>query len=120
MTSPDRASEYRREMSLLRQLGPTRLAVAAIALAVFPFLASPLQLDLANQVLIASIGALAMTILTGFAGLISLGTSGLLAAGAYSVGILVKELGAPFWITLPVAAILGALLGLIFGLPSLR
>ena len=58
-------------------------------------------------------------LLTGFAGLISLGTAGLLAAGAYSVGVLVREIGAPFWVTLPAAAVLGAFLGLIFGLPSL-
>ena len=59
-------------------------------------------------------------LLTGFAGLISLGTAGLLGAGAYTVGMLVREIGAPFWVTLPAAALLGAFLGLIFGLPSLR
>src|SRR5215470_2196483 len=64
--------------------------------------------------------ALALMLLTGFAGLISLGTAGLLAAGAYAVGVLVREVGAPFWVTLPTAAVLGAGLGLIFGLPSLR
>ena len=95
-------------------------AVAAAALAALPFLASPFLLDLANQVLLAVIGALALTLLTGFAGLISLGTAGLLGAGAYTVGALFREIAAPFWVTLPAAAILGALLGLVFGLPSLR
>jgi len=97
-----------------------RLAIALIILAALPFVATPFQLDLANQVLLASIGALALMLLTGFAGLISLGTAGLLAAGAYAVGVLVREVGAPFWVTLPTAAVLGAGLGLIFGLPSLR
>ena len=41
-------------------------------------------------------------------------------AGAFTAGILFKELNAPFWITLPAAALVGALLGVIFGLPSLR
>ena len=59
-------------------------------------------------------------LLTGFAGLISLGTAGLLAAGAYTVGVLVRAVGAPFWVTLPAAAVLGRCLGLVFGLPSLR
>src|SRR5262249_36766027 len=45
---------------------------------------------------------------------------GLLAAGAYTTGILFKELNAPFWMTLPASAIAGALLGVVFGLPSLR
>jgi branched-chain amino acid transport system permease protein len=43
-----------------------------------------------------------------------------MAAGAFTVGILFRETNAPFWITLPLAALVGALLGIIFGLPSLR
>jgi branched-chain amino acid transport system permease protein len=43
-----------------------------------------------------------------------------MAAGAFTVGILFRETNAPFWITLPAAAVVGALLGIIFGLPSLR
>ncbi len=94
--------------------------VLAAALAVYPFLAGPLALDLANQVLLASVGAMALMLLTGYAGQISLGHAGLLAAGAFTAGILFKELGATIWITLPAAAAVGALLGLVFGLPSLR
>src|SRR5262245_47480654 len=59
-------------------------------------------------------------LLTGYAGQVSLGHAGLMAAGAFAVGILFKELQAPFWVTLPAAAVVGALLGVIFGLPSLR
>ena len=59
-------------------------------------------------------------LLTGYAGQISLGHAGLMAAGAFTVGILFRETNAPFWITLPAAALVGALLGIIFGLPSLR
>jgi branched-chain amino acid transport system permease protein len=108
-----------------KELGGTwqrraRFAWVVAGLIALPFVATPFLLDLVNQVLLASIGALALTLLTGFAGLISLGTAGLLAAGAYAVGVLVHEANAPFWVTLPAAAILGALLGLIFGLPSLR
>ena len=59
-------------------------------------------------------------LLTGYAGQVSLGHAGLLAAGAFTVGILFKERSAPFWVTLPAAALVGALLGVVFGLPSLR
>jgi branched-chain amino acid transport system permease protein len=95
-------------------------ALLAAALALFPFVAGPFALDLANQVLLASIGAVALMLLTGYAGQISLGHAGLLAAGAFTAGILFKELGAGLWVTLPAAASVGALLGLVFGLPSLR
>ena len=96
------------------------LSVLLVLLLAFPFLASPFLLDLANQVFLAGIGAIALMLLTGYAGQISLGHAGLLAAGAFTAGILFKELNAPFWATLPAAALVGALLGVVFGLPSLR
>jgi branched-chain amino acid transport system permease protein len=96
------------------------LAAFLIGLLALPFLASPFLLDLANQVFLASIGAVALMLLTGYAGQISLGHAGLLAAGAFTAGILFKELDAPFWVTLPAAVLVGALLGVVFGLPSLR
>lgn len=96
------------------------LFALAVILLAFPFLASPFLLDLANQVFLACIGALALMLLTGYAGQVSLGHAGLMAAGAFTVGILFKEIQAPFWMTLPAAALVGALLGVVFGLPSLR
>ena len=92
----------------------------AVVLVVLPFIANALVLDLANQVLLVSIGAVALMLLTGYAGQISLGHAGLLAAGAFTTGILFKEFAAPFWVTLPASAVVGALIGLVFGLPSLR
>jgi branched-chain amino acid transport system permease protein len=94
--------------------------VFALCAIVLPFVASPFVLDLANQVLLAAVGAVALMLLTGYAGQISLGHAGLLAAGAYTTGILFKEFGAAWWTTLPCAALVGALLGVLFGLPSLR
>ena len=92
----------------------------AAGLCVYPFVSGPLWLDLANQVLLGSIGAVALMLLTGYAGQISLGHAGLLAAGAFTTGILFKEFAAPMWLTLPASAAVGASLGLLFGLPSLR
>lgn len=97
-----------------------KLAASLVLLLILPWVARPFLLDLANQVLLAAISSLALMLLTGFAGLISLGTAGLLGAGAFTVGILVKEIGASFWLTVPAAAVVGAALGLLFGLPSLR
>jgi branched-chain amino acid transport system permease protein len=114
-------TSYARELRLVdTRAQVASLAVFAAALLAFPFLASPFLLDLANQFFLASIGAVALMLLTGYAGQVSLGHAGLLAAGAFTVGILFKEANAPFWITLPAAAVVGAVLGVVFGLPSLR
>ncbi len=96
------------------------VGLLAALLLVFPFLAGPFGLDLANQVFLAIVGSVALMLLSGHAGQISLGHAGLLAAGAFTTGILVKEMGAPIWLTLPASALVGGLLGIVFGLPSLR
>src|ERR1017187_6103066 len=96
------------------------LVAAFVMLLAYPLVASPFFLGLANQIFLAIIGAAALMLLTGYAGQISLGHAGLLAAGAFTTGIMFKEFGAPFWITLPSSAIMGAVLGIIFGIPSLR
>lgn len=114
-------TRYEQDLTLLTtRLERASLAVFVLALLAFPLVASAFQLDLACQVLLASVGALSLMLLTGYAGQISLGHAGLIAAGAFTVGILFRETNAPFWITLPAAALVGALLGIIFGLPSLR
>ena len=114
-------TDYGQDLEILQTRSErVSAAVAAAALLMFPFVASPFGLDLAAQIFLAAIGALSLMLLTGYAGQISLGHAGLLAAGAFTAGILFREVNAPFWITLPAAALVGALLGVVFGLPSLR
>lgn len=114
-------TDYAQDLALVQTRAERlSLAVFALALVTFPFIASPFFLDIACQVFLAAIGALSLMLLTGYAGQISLGHAGLLAAGAFTTGILAREISAPFWITLPASASTGIILGLIFGLPSLR
>lgn len=114
-------SSYERDMSLRRYpLQKIRLALFAIAVVVFPFLASGYLLNLANQVAIATIGAIGLNILVGYTGQISLGQGAFMAIGAYSAGIMTVRLAIPFWLAIPLAALLTAAIGLLFGLPSLR
>ena len=112
---------YSQDMGLLQTRGQHGATIAGLLIAgAFPFVASPFMLDLGNQVLIAVVGAVALMLLTGYAGQVSLGHAGLMAAGAFTTGILARETGAPFWITLPAAGLMGAVIGFVFGLPSLR
>jgi len=112
---------YGQDLALLQtRTERVSLAVFLLVLAGFPFVASPFALDLACQVFLASVGALSLMLLTGYAGQISLGHAGLIAAGAFTTGILAREIHAPFWITLPASAATGIVLGFVFGLPSLR
>ena len=126
MSNQPRASGYFRtsyaqDFALLQtRMQRVSAVLFGIVLIGFPLIASAFYTDLATQVLLASIGSLSLMLLTGYAGLISLGHAGLLCAGAFTAGILFKEFGTPIWLTLPAAAIVGALLGVIFGLPSLR
>jgi len=114
-------TNYDQDLALVQtRLELRSLGVFIVALLAFPLIASPFQLDLACQVFLACVGSLSLMLLTGYAGQISLGHAGLLAAGAFTVGILFREMNAPFWMTLPAAGLVGALLGIIFGLPSLR
>ncbi len=96
------------------------LVVFGAVVLVFPFVGTPFLIDLACRSAIAVVGAHALNLLTGYTGLVSLGHAGLVAAGAFTSAILVEELKVPFWLALPASIPVGALLGLVVGIPALR
>lgn len=77
-------------------------------------------IHLINSILIIIIAVEGLNLLTGYCGQISLGQSAFVGIGAYTTGLLVTKLGFSFWATLPCAALTAGIVGLIFGLPSLR
>ena len=114
-------STYKEDMRLRpTPLMRIRIIIVIALVAGFPFLANNYQLTLANQVGIFAIAAIGLNILSGFTGQISLGTGGFMAIGAYGSGLLVTELGLPWWLTIPIASLVTAAVGVVFGLPSLR
>jgi len=96
------------------------LSIVGLMLLLIPFLASSYWLTICNQSLIAIIGSVALMILTGFAGQISLGHAAFLAIGAYTVAILGGQFHIPFWLSLPLGGILAAVVGLLVGPFALR
>lgn len=95
------------------------LLVVAVAVAL-PLISSAYLLHLLVLCFLAGIGALGLMLLTGFCGQISLGHAAFLAVGAFTTVIMNVHLSAPFVIVVPTAAVVGAVLGFIIGLPSLR
>ena len=104
--------------------------LAFVALLLLPLLSvsSPLGLKLISDQYIGLIGRISifviavqgLNILVGYTGQISLGHAAFMAIGAYGSAILARELGFAFWTALPISALLTGLIGLGFGLPSLR
>ncbi|MBK5200901.1 MAG: branched-chain amino acid ABC transporter permease [Spirochaetaceae bacterium] len=64
--------------------------------------------------------ALGQNLITGYTGMLSLCQAGFFAIGSYATAILTTRYGWSFWGTLPVAALLSALFGVLIGLPTLR
>lgn len=64
--------------------------------------------------------ALGLNLITGYCGQVSLGHAAFYGIGAYASALLSTKLGVPFWISLPVSAGLTFVVGLVFGLPTLR
>jgi len=96
------------------------LAAALLALLLLPRVASPFVLDLITQTALAAVGALALNLLTGLAGQVSLGHAGFIAAGAFTTGVLVEHRMPSPLLALPAAALVGAVLGMVVGIPALR
>ncbi len=86
------------------------LAAAAAALyIVIPLRTSDYWLSVLNLAGIAAIGAAGLNLLSGYCGQLSLGHAAFLGTGAY----VCAALGAPLWVAVPAAALLGAALGVL-------
>lgn len=114
-------TNYRDDQQLLDSDFVRFWTVLAFAAALsLPFVLSNFWMGIANQALIAVIGALALNLLMGTTGQISLGHAGFIAAGAFTAAALVTHFNAPMIVTLIAATVVGGLLGILVGLPALR
>lgn len=112
---------YQADMTLRRTYAQkARLVIFLLFMVIFPFFANRYYLTLANQVGIATVGAIGLNILVGYTGQISLGQGGFMAVGAYTAGILTAHFGFPWYASILAACLVTAVVGAIFGIPSLR
>ncbi len=96
------------------------LGLLALALLGFPMVASSRWLAIGNLALVSVVGSVALMILTGFAGQISLGHAAFLALGAYTLAVLSEQLHLPLWLGLPAGGLVAAAVGLAVGPFALR
>ncbi len=90
-------------------------ALGGIALLLLPFALGNFAVTLATEVLIMGIFVLGVNLLLGFTGLVPLGNSMFLGAGAYGIAAFAKLFGWPLWMAVPTTLILVALASLIIG-----
>jgi branched-chain amino acid transport system permease protein len=84
-----------------------------------PWLFSEYGLAQLSFVLIYGIVGLGLMLLAGFTGLFSIGHAAFLGVGAYTEAVLVN-MGLPFPLSLALAALVSAAVGVVVGLPALR
>ncbi len=72
-----------------------------------------------NITMLTIIAVLGLNIITGMTGQVSMGHSAFIMVGAYATAILTVA-NIPYWVALPVAAVITAVVGIIVGAPSLR
>ncbi|HAT31558.1 MAG TPA: branched-chain amino acid ABC transporter permease [Janthinobacterium sp.] len=102
-----------------------RIALAAtllVALFALPCWASPYALAaILTPFLIFSLAALGLNILTGYCGQLSLGSAAFMAVGAFATYNFMARLpGMPILLAFALGGLCAALVGIAFGLPSLR
>ena len=100
-----------------------RISMCVFLLLLFfatPFLVSSYMLYVINTIGIAAIAAIGLNILVGYTGQISLGHGAFFGVGAYAAAVLATRFGVGFYLAIPAAGVLTALVGMIFGIPSGR
>lgn len=117
----DFRTTYRKDMEIFQTpFVKACLAALIVLLLVVPHFVSGSTLWILLQILIASIGAVGINILTGYTGQISLGHGAFLGVGAFTSAYVTAKMGLSFWVGVPAAGLVTAMAGMVFGIPSLR
>jgi branched-chain amino acid transport system permease protein len=115
------SENYGQDMAIVRTRAQWAMLFAfLIFLFACPLFFSDRILTIITIIGITIISVHGLSILTGYCEQISLGHVAFMAVGAYTSSVLCANLGWPFWLALPCAGLAAGLVGMIFGLPSLR
>jgi len=111
---------YRLDSAIVRTKAHVAWCLAGLVFCLLLlFSGSTYLIHFATLTAITIISALGLQVLTGYAGQFSIAHAAFMAVGAYASAILTSH-GVPLYLSLPAAAVVTGVVGLIFGLPSLR
>lgn len=96
------------------------LALLAILIALPFFGLKTVYVRYACNILMYATLAGSLNIINGYSGQTCLGQAGFFCIGAYTCAILSTKFGFSFWICLPLGGIMGAIVGYLVSLPTLR
>ncbi|XUM22195.1 branched-chain amino acid ABC transporter permease [Bradyrhizobium oligotrophicum S58] len=119
------AGDFRTSYAADTTIFPTRtsrnFAIAGVILLCFaPQVFSEYWLSVSIQIGIFAIAALGLNILVGFTGQISIGQAGFFLLGAFTSAYINNAYAIPVFFAIPLAGVITAVVGLIFGLPAAR
>lgn len=95
------------------------LILAAVMLAL-PLILKNYMLSLVSTTLISIIAITGLNLLTGYTGLVSLGSAAFLGIGGFSAGVFSTQLGFPFLLAVIAGGFVAMGVGIVIGIPSLR
>jgi len=112
---------YSQDMAIVRTSTQWALLIGGLALLFcLPLFLGTQWVVMVNVIAITLISVLGLNILTGYCGQISLGQAAFMGVGGYLSATLTVHMKLPFLLALPCSAIGAGIVGLLFGLPSLR
>ena len=115
------STSYARDRALIRTRAQwVTLALFIVILLILPWFASERLVAVANLMLVTSIVVVGLQITTGYAGQINLGQAAFMGVGAYAASVVEVKAGLPFWVAVPVAGLVAALAGWLFGMTAKR
>ncbi|MCC8940401.1 branched-chain amino acid ABC transporter permease [Bradyrhizobium sp. Arg68] len=119
--SGDFRTSYAADTTIFPTATSRNFALLGIALACFaPMLLSNYWLSIAIQIGIFAIAALGLNVLVGFTGQISIGHAAFFLLGAFTSAYISNNAPIPVFFAIPLAGVITALVGLIFGVPAAR
>ena len=96
------------------------LALVSAFLVLFPLFANSYVTTIAVGVLMTFVGAIALNLLMGTAGLVSLGAAAFLAVGGFAAAVLAIDAHLPFIVVVLGAGVTASIVGAVIGLFTLR